>query len=290
MSQIPYPFWFLRLFGNELRQLLNDVGGQKFYFGLNLRINFMNSEVIREGMIRLQVFLSHQGVCSRRKAMDYIQHGRVKVNGQIVREPSTQVHPSNDRIEVDGKSVQEKTYDYILLNKPAGIVVTRQDRFAPMTVLDLLPKHLQHLHPVGRLDKDTEGLLLLTNDGELTHRLTHPRFEVQKVYFVTVEGCFTAEKQRQVERGILIEGKQTASAVIRLQRQTAKETDFLLTIHEGRKRQVRLMMVAMGHRVVYLKRIQQGPLALGDLKTGCFRSLKIEEVEQLKKSIGMKKD
>ena len=214
--------------------------------------------------------------------MEIIQQGRVTVNGQVIREPSTPVDPGKDQVLVDGEKVEKKQYDYILLNKPAGYVTTTADRFAEKTVLDLLPTELRHLRPVGRLDKDTEGLLLLTNDGDLAHKLTHPRYDVDKTYAVRVLGELTPEHKRQLERGILIDRHKTAPAKIEQIEKLEKHTEFLLTIHEGRKRQIRIMLAKLNRRVIYLQRIQQGPLKLGALKTGDFRRLNKDEIEQLK--------
>ena len=232
--------------------------------------------------LRLQVFLSRQGVCSRRKAMLLIQEGRVKVNSKVVTEPSLFVN-GTEKIEADGKPIIVRSHEYLLLNKPAGYVTTREDRFAEKTVLDLLPPELRYLHPVGRLDKETEGLLLLTSDGELTHQLTHPRHEIDKIYFVRAVGSLSGSEKAQLERGIILGAEKTASAQIADLRFDGKNSEFLMTIHEGRKRQIRLMLGQLGHKVIYLKRVQQGPLSLRDLKIGTWRRLTSEEVDRLKK-------
>ncbi|OGX25786.1 MAG: hypothetical protein A3D10_03775 [Omnitrophica WOR_2 bacterium RIFCSPHIGHO2_02_FULL_48_11] len=233
--------------------------------------------------IRLQVFLSHSGVCSRRQAMTIIQSGRVSVNGQKECEPSRSVDPAQDKVSVDGKVVESKAYQYILLNKPKEYVCTKAEFEGEKSVLELLPKDLQHLSPVGRLDKDTEGLLLLTNDGDLAHRLTHPKFEVAKTYYVCVYGILKPEHQKELESGVMIEGEKTSPAKITAVNPYADrtKTEFKMTIHEGKKRQIRLMMAAVGHKVVYLKRLSQGPLQLGNLKTGEWRTLTKEEVKVL---------
>ncbi len=214
--------------------------------------------------------------------MEIIQQGQVTVNGQVIREPSTPVDPNKDQVLVDGHKVEQKYYDYILLNKPAGFVTTTADRFAEKTVLDLVPTELRHLRPVGRLDKDTEGLLLLTNDGDLAHKLTHPRYDVDKTYRVRILGELTFEHKRRLEKGIVIEEHKTAPTKIEQIKKSEKHTEFLLTIHEGRKRQIRIMLAKLNRRVVYLQRIQQGPLKLGALKTGGFRRLNKDEIEQFK--------
>ncbi len=231
--------------------------------------------------IRLQVFLSHNGVCSRREAMVVVQSGRVTVNGVIVKEPSTPVDPLKDKITVDGNLIEAKHFDYLMLNKPAGYVTTKEDAHAERTVMDLLPPDLQHVVPVGRLDKDTEGLLLMTNDGDLTFKLTHPKFDVDKTYMVRIGGPLIAEKKRRVEQGVIIDGKVTFPARISGIRTMKEETEFLMTIHEGRKRQVRLMMKAVGCAVVYLKRVAHGALNLGELPIGKWRALTSQEVMQL---------
>ncbi len=237
--------------------------------------------------LRLQVFLSRQGICSRRRAMDFIFAGRVTVNGQTVREPATPIDPKQDKIGVDGNEIKEKAYHYVVLNKPAGYVTTKKDPFASRTVFDLLPKDFRHLVPVGRLDKDTEGLLLLTNDGDLTYALTHPRFNIDKVYRAKIKGTLDAKDRQVLEQGIVLEPNQprTAPAQIKVVRPTSRDcqgaTEFTITIHEGRKRQIRLMIASLGKKVLELKRIAQGPLQLGDLASGHWRLLNKTEIEQL---------
>jgi len=232
--------------------------------------------------IRLQVFLSHNGIASRRGAMDLIQAGRVTVNGVVVQEPSTPVNAECDRITFDGKLVEAKQFSYILLNKPPGFVTTKEDAHAEKTVMELLPKEWRHVVPVGRLDRDSEGLLLLTNDGDLAFHLTHPSFGVDKVYLVWVGGKMAEQKRKRLEHGVMVEGVKTAPCKISEYKETDEQSEFLLTIHEGRKRQVRLMMKAVGCSVRYLKRVAQGPLKLNDLPTGKWRELNPEEIKQLK--------
>jgi len=228
--------------------------------------------------------LSRHGVCSRRRALEIIQAGRVSVNGQPQHEPSTPVDPTNDKVVVDGKVVGQKAYQYILLNKPAGYVTTKAQFHGEKSVFDILPSQFRHLSPVGRLDKDTEGLLLLTNDGDVAYRLTHPKFQIEKTYFVCVYGILKPEEKDELERGILIEGEKTAPAKIKDVKpfKDRTKTEFLMTIHEGKKRQIRLMCEAVGHKVAYLKRIAQGPLVLGDLPCGRWRELTKDEVQRFK--------
>ncbi len=231
--------------------------------------------------MRLQVFLSHNGVCSRRDAMTLVQSGRVKVNGLIVREPSFAVEAGDD-IMADGQKVEAKQYAIVMLNKPAGYVTSKEDPHADKTIMDLLPKELHHLVPVGRLDKESEGLLLLTNDGKLAHRLTHPKFHVDKTYMVRVRGELAREKKMRLEHGVVIEGVKTAPCCIRDLQYNGTDTEFRMMIHEGRKRQIRLMLKAVGSHVHYLKRVAVGDLKLGDLKTGAWRYLDPKEVKILR--------
>ena len=215
--------------------------------------------------------------------MEVIQFGRVNVNGKTVREPSTQVDGS-EQITVDGKLIGAKKYSYIVLHKPAGYTTTKDDPHAEKTVMELLPKELQHVSPVGRLDKDTEGLLLFTNDGAWAQKLTHPKFHLEKTYRVKMAGELKQVEKTKLEAGVVLEGQKTAFCRIwdvRYNGTTTKDTDATIAIHEGRKRQVRLMFYSVGHRVTHLKRIAVGKLTLGDLKLGQWRELSKEEVKTL---------
>jgi pseudouridine synthase len=236
-----------------------------------------------DNKIRLQVFLSHSGVCSRRRALEIIQEGRVTVNQKIIEEPSTPVDPQKDQITVDGKPVAAKQYEYILLHKPQGYVTTRADKFAKKTVYDLLPAEFHHLVPAGRLDQDTEGLLLFTNDGDLVFDLTHPSKEVSKTYFVRVKGLLSPQTVNTIQTGIVLEEKKTWPAQIEHLEWRAGNTEFCITIHEGRKRQIRRMLEAVSYPVMYLQRIQEGSLKLGALKSGQWRRLTTHEIQRLKK-------
>ena len=227
--------------------------------------------------MRLQVFLSHNGVCSRRDAMTLVQSGRVKVNGLVVREPSFAVEEGDD-IVADGQKVEVKKYVYAMLNKPAGYVTTKEDPHADKTIMDLLPKDLHHCAPVGRLDMDSEGLLLLTNDGVWAHKLTHPKFHVDKTYTVRIKGRLPKEKQLRLEHGVVIEGEKTAPCRIRDVQYNGPDTEFKMTIYEGRKRQIRLMLKAVGSHVHFLQRIAIGELKLDDLKVGAWRYLDPKEM------------
>lgn len=233
--------------------------------------------------MRLQVFLAHAGVCSRRSALSLIQSGRVSIGRKIIFEPSYQVRESEENVTLDGKAVLLPQAAYVLLNKPKGVVTTTRDRFAPRTVLDLLPRTLKHLHPAGRLDKDTTGLLLLTNDGLLTHRLLHPSFETEKTYRATLDRDISEGDIARLQKGVVLDGKKTAAC--RIKRMSARELEIVL--HEGRKRQIRRMFALLRYRVLELSRIRQGSLTLGDIKIGAWRFLSREETARLKKELKM---
>ncbi len=213
--------------------------------------------------------------------MELVQSGFVSVNGNITREPSLDVDSKKDVVQVGGKIIRTKDYEYILLNKPKGFVTTKEDKFADKTVYDLLPPSFKHLSPVGRLDKNTEGLLIFTNDGRLTQKLTHPSFNVKKTYFVKIDGILAEGDKKLLEDGIILEGKKTAPAQIGNVKFNNGITEFNLTIHEGRKRQIRRMVEIIGKKVVYLSRVSQGGLKLGGLKKASFRTLTKEEIQKL---------
>ncbi len=231
--------------------------------------------------VKLQLFLSRNGVCSRREALKIIQAGKVSVNGRIVQEPSAQVG-ADDNVCVSGKKVAPKRYVYILLNKPRGYVTTLHDPHAQKTVMDLLPRQYRFLKPVGRLDKNTEGLLLFTNDGALANKLTHPSFKIDKTYFAKVKGALSPRAIYQIQKGIVLDGQRTAPAQVRIKRRGQAFTVLYLTIQEGRKRQIRRMFDSVQHPVISLQRLRQGPLQLGKLKRGRWRPLTEREIQKLK--------
>ena len=210
--------------------------------------------------------------------MQLVQEGRVAVNGMKILEPSTPIDPAKDAISVDGKRIQVISYEYIVFNKPAGYVTTKAQFPGEKTVFDILPVKYKHLSPVGRLDKDTEGLLLLTNDGDAAYRLTHPKFNVDKTYLARIRGDLKPAEKIKLEKGVVLEGRLTAPAKIKDIRTQNRQTEFLITIHEGRKRHIRLMLEIVGHHVVYLKRLAQGPLCLGALPVGAWRALTMVEI------------
>ncbi|MFT5169924.1 MAG: pseudouridine synthase [Lysobacterales bacterium] len=233
--------------------------------------------------LRLQVFLSRNGVCSRRDAIGIIQSGNVTVNGHKILEPSYEVDLQRDKIKVDGKMVRPRPYEYIMFHKPAGYVTTKTAQGRQKTIYDALPKQCQHLLPVGRLDKETEGLLILTNNGDISHALTHPKFSLDKTYFVILKGRLDSLKKSKIEKGVYIEGGKTAPAKISQLRYEKNDTLLKITIHEGKKRQIRYMFARVKYMVKYLKRLTQGPLSLGTLKVGKSRPLTKLEIESLKK-------
>jgi pseudouridine synthase len=240
-------------------------------------------------LVRLNKFLAHAGVCSRREADRWIAEGRVSVNGQVVFELGEKIDPGKDRTQVNGKPVrgEEERPLYILLNKPAGRVVSVKDPFGRPTVMDLL-KHLPaRVYPVGRLDLDTEGVLLLTNDGELALRLTHPRYGVTKAYEVRVEGEPREEDLDKVRHGIFLEGRRSAPARIKVLRRSHRHATLRVEIHEGRKREIRKLFEAVGFPVVGLVRTDFAGLTLDELKPGRWRYLRTAEVKRLKTLAGL---
>jgi pseudouridine synthase len=237
--------------------------------------------------MRLQVFLSRSGVCSRRKALELIKEGYVSVNGKVIVEPSFSVEPEKDRVLFRGKRLRLKKNVYILLNKPKGVTSTCKDKYAECTVIDLLPHSLRHLYPVGRLDKDSEGLLLLTNDGELAYRLTHPKFNINKRYTVEIKGSLRIEDKNKLEKGIILEGKKTSLCQIRIIQKLSNKTRLEVTLHEGRKRQIKKMFSLLGYKVIRLKREGEGPIELGALRKGKWRFLKDREIQNLYQLVGL---
>ena len=232
---------------------------------------------------RLQKILSNAGVASRRAAEEMIRAGRVAVDGITITELGSKYDPARHKIAVDGKFIREyEKRCYILLNKPRGYLSTVRDDRGRKTVLDLLPDFPVRLYPVGRLDADTEGLLLITNDGAMTQGLLHPRYEIDKVYRAEIEGALTPEKLRHLRGGILLEDGITAPARMRILSADDMVTTVEIVIHEGRNRQVRRMFAAVGCRVLRLRRVRFAMLTLKDLPCGASRPLSAEEIRELK--------
>ena len=243
-------------------------------------------------MERLQKLLSGAGIASRRAAEDLIRQGRVSLNGRTVTELGTKADLARDEIKVDGRRVKGITrYRYLLLNKPRGYVTTRSDPQKRRTVMSLLGDVREYVYPVGRLDYDSEGLLLLTNDGDLAAALTHPSHEVERVYKVQVAGVPDERALERLQKGVPLDGKRTAPAEVRIARgdreRLATSATLLMTIREGRNRQVRRMCEAVGHPVERLTRVKIGPLSDGGLRPGQVRDLTAAEVRNLKSAAGI---
>ena len=227
--------------------------------------------------MRLNRFLALAGVASRRSAEELIRSGRISVNGRVCTELATQI-TSEDHVRVDSKIVKAKEFVYILLNKPAGYVTTKSDDRSRPTIYELLPRHLPQLAHVGRLDLESEGLLLLTNDGELTVRLTHPRYKVPKEYRVTLDREFDMAESAKVKKGVyLAEGRARFDAIYKI---NPRQVRVVLT--QGIKRQVRRVFAALGYKVKRLERTKIGELSDPTLKSGAFRMLKRSDLEKLK--------
>jgi len=263
--------------------------------------NLICSLILKKGRSELKLgkFLAEAGVGSRRHCKDLVLSGKVSISGKIAESAGIQIDIENDLIEIDGKPISyspnpEKIY--ILLNKLPGYLSACIDSRGVPTIMDLLPHTEERLFPVGRLDKDTEGLLIVTNDGDLVYKLTHPKHHVDKTYIAWVEGIPSEKSLEEIRNGIMIESGMTAPAVVEIvdcpdpksQRTDIDKTTTCLkiVIHEGKKRQIKRMCLAIGHKVLKLRRIQLGTINLGDLKPGKYRYLTQKEVESLKSISG----
>jgi 23S rRNA pseudouridine2605 synthase len=228
--------------------------------------------------------LTEAGLGSRRKMTDAIKNGKVSINGTIAENFRQPVNIEADRILFDGRPVKPETAHtvHLMLNKPEGLLCTTSDERGRRTILDILPEKYRRLrlYPVGRLDLDSTGLLILTNDGALTYQLTHPKFEHEKEYLVQIEGTLQPREKQSLECGVKLEDGMTAPAIIKEVRATPPY-NYSLTIHEGKKRQIRRMFAHLGYRVVALKRIRMGRLTLGNLQESQTRQLTTREVKSL---------
>lgn len=234
-------------------------------------------------MMRLQKFIAKSGYTSRRKAEVLISAGKVKVNKEVVTTLGSQVNPHEDIVEVEGQILNmEETFVYILLNKPIGVVSTVSDQFDRPTVLSCIKGIDERIYPVGRLDYKTSGLLLLTNDGEFTNHMTHPRYHVPKTYIVEAEGRLTTADLQQLGKGIFIEDYETQPAIVKVVGQHKKGMTIEITIYEGKNRQIRKMFDAVQHPVMKLKRIKIGAIDGQGLAIGAWRHLRQEEIRYLK--------
>lgn len=236
--------------------------------------------------MRLQKYLAECGVASRRAAERYVKAGRVTVNGEVAI-VGRNVDPDKDSVSLDGATVERDEKVYIVLHKPPGVITTAKDTFNRPTVLDCVEDIKSRLFPVGRLDMDATGTLLLTNDGELAYRLTHPSYQVDKVYHAWVEGVMTEETAQTLAKGVELEDGPTAPATSAIIKSFADSTLVRLVIHEGRNRLVKRMCAAVGHPVRDLRRISVGTIAHKGLHPGEWRYLSNEEVTGLKKLTGL---
>lgn len=234
--------------------------------------------------MRLQKYIALCGVTSRRKAEELILEGKVKVNNKIIKELGTIVDPDKDIVKVNDKRIQvEGRKVYIMLNKPVGFVTTLKDEKDRRIVTDLIEGVKERIYPVGRLDADTTGLLILTNDGDLAYKLTHPSTEILKRYIAIVEGVPNKWELEKFRRGLMIDGRMTAEAHVKIAKRYDTESILDISIHEGRNRQVKKMCEAINHPVKKLKRIAIGELEIGGLDIGNWRYLEDDEIEYLKK-------
>jgi 23S rRNA pseudouridine2605 synthase len=238
--------------------------------------------------MRINKYIAHAGVCSRRDADTLVEQGRVQVDGQTVTQHGTRVH-EGQRVTVDEEEVYPLEFEYILLNKPKDTISTTEDPKGRQTVLEAIgvpDDNPSGLFPVGRLDRNTTGVLLVTNDGDLAHRLMHPRFEIPKIYYVRTQARVKPHQLDRLERGVELEDGPAAADQVAYLDPTAK-TDIALELHEGRNRQIRRMMEALGHNIVQLERAKYADLSLGRLQRGDWRRLQPHEVRELYTSVDL---
>lgn len=232
--------------------------------------------------MRLNKYIASAGICSRRKADDLIANGNVKVNGAVMREMGFDVS-ENDKVQVNGKLIQgEKEKVYVVVNKPLGYITSMDDDKNRATVAELVADIPERLFPVGRLDYNTTGLLIMTNDGQMTYSLTHPKHEVDKTYVATVAGILSDKRLAQLRKGVDIGGFVTSPAKVKVLKQNPRSTVVEISIHEGKNRQVRKMFAAVGNKVQTLERVAIGNIRLGRLKQGHYRKLTREEIQYLR--------
>jgi 23S rRNA pseudouridine2605 synthase len=235
-------------------------------------------------MERLNKFLAHAGVGSRRRSERLILAGRVTVDGRPIRELATKVDPARQRVAVDGEPLRMERHVYWLVNKPRGVLCTNHDPAGRALAIHLVPQVAQRVYTVGRLDEASEGLLLLTNDGDLANRLMHPRFGVEKTYSVQVAGSPSAADLRQLLEGVWLSEGHVRARRVKREKKHGASTWLRIVLNEGKNREIRRMLARLGHKVLRLKRIALGPIELGTLPTGKARRLRAEELRALQRA------
>lgn len=236
-------------------------------------------------MVRLQKFLAEAGVASRRASERVIVEGRVTINGRVVMELGTKIDPAHDKVAVDGRLLKPKRKLYVALNKPPGYICSRRDPESRQIVSELLPAEWSNLVPVGRLDCASEGLIFLTNDGEFCLKLTHPRYGVRKKYHVTIEGRVDRELAERLVKGLVHEGERLKAERVRILATNNSTSLLEIELAEGKNRELRRMFEVLGRRVIKLQRMQIGPIKLGELRSGRWRTLTGAEIKSLLASL-----
>lgn len=237
---------------------------------------------MEETTIRLNKFLANLGICSRRDVKQFLKEKSVTVNGQRVKVSGERIDPRKDDIKINGNKIRPPKLVYYLLNKPKGFISTTADEFGRKNVISLIPTK-ERIYPVGRLDKDTTGLLILTNDGEFTNLLTHPKYHIYKVYRLTISGNINPPQLRALRSGVLLNDGITAPAKVRIVKEKNTTSILEITLHEGKNRQIRRMCETVGISLLALQRIRIGTLTLDNLGEGMYRTLTSPEVQNLKK-------
>ncbi|MCD6245286.1 rRNA pseudouridine synthase [candidate division WOR-3 bacterium] len=233
--------------------------------------------------MRLNRFLSLAGIDSRRKADEIIAQGRVYVNGSIVKEAGTIIDPNTDVVKIGNKRMTAKKFEYLIINKPRGIISSRKLDSGRGTIYDIIPKNMKHLKPVGRLDINTEGLIIMTNDGTLINRLSHPKGRIERVYSMLINKRLSYNEIQRLKRGIRYENISYRFSDVFFTRITPHGFLYIAKLKEGKNREIRNAMKALGKRIIWLKRISFGPIKLGELKPGQFRFLTKQELDLLNK-------
>ncbi len=231
--------------------------------------------------MRINKYIAQSGYCSRRKADELVEQGRVAVNGRTVKLLGFSIR-TKDKVTVDGKLIRIDNHEYYLFYKPTGYITTKSDEKGRKTIYDIIPKELHHLNPVGRLDKDSSGLLILTNDGDLTYDLTHPSIKVAKVYRVVIDALLTEDELDKLASGIEIEKGKIAYCDCEVLDTKKNETTLEITLYQGMNRQIRKMFECLGHNVLHLKRIRHASIMLLGVKKGEVRRIKLKQIKELK--------